>query len=104
MNKKDYEVKDVPRFKEEVCNKTCIVNGKCINEGKDNHWFLMCPHYFNWKIGYTNFVIEQIKYDRNHPEEAKARHDATVARAVAWKEEQKRLKKEAKNKTKKDLQ
>ena len=102
-NKDFYKASEVPQFQEEVCKKTCIVNGKCINEGKDNHWFLMCPHYHRWKLGYTNFVIEQIEYDRTHPEEAKARHDATVARAVAWKEEQKRLKKEAKNKTKKDL-
>ena len=98
MNKKDYDVKDVPSFKEEVCNKTCVLKGKCVNEGKDNHWFLMCPHYHRWKIGYANFVIEQIEYDRTHPEEAKARHDAEVAKAIAWAKEQKRLKKEAKDK------
>ena len=30
-NKSFYEEKDVPSFKEEVCNKTCVLKGKCTN-------------------------------------------------------------------------
>lgn len=103
VNKDFYKASEVPQFQEEVCKKTCIMKGKCIEDGQNSHWFLMCPHYHRWKFGYTNFVIEQLEYDRTHLDEVKARHDAVVARAIAWKEERKRLKKEAKNKTKKDL-
>ena len=81
-----YEPKDVPQFQEEVCNKPCIMKGKCIADGKDNHWFLMCPHYFNWKLQIPpSFVSEQIEWERNHPEEAAAKHQAAIERAKAWK-------------------
>lgn len=63
-----YDEKDVPIFKEEVCLKTCIECGRCINEGKDNHWFLMCPHYHEWKIGYENFACGILRWQREHPE------------------------------------
>ena len=99
-NKDFYKASEVPQFQEDVCKKTCIMNGKCIEEGKDNHWFLMCPHYHQWKLGYTSFVDEQFRWEREHPEEAKAKHDALVARAKAWGDEQRRLKKEAKEKKK----
>ena len=95
MNKKDYEVKDVPRFKEEVCNKTCVLKGKCINEGKDNHWFLMCPHYHSWKLGYGSFVWKNIKWEKEYPKEAKQRYDALVASAKAWGAGQRRLKRKS---------
>lgn len=64
-----YNKKDIPQFQEDVCKKTCILKGKCINEGKDDHWYLMCPHYFNWKIGYKSFISELLEYQRQHPEE-----------------------------------
>lgn len=92
-NKDFYKESEVPQFQQEVCTKTCIMKGKCIKEAHDNHWFLMCPHYFNWKIGYTSFVAEQLQYDREHPEEAEAKHKELVERAKAWKESQKKTKK-----------
>jgi hypothetical protein len=65
-----YDVKDVPVFQEEVCKKTCIMKGKCIDDARDPHWFLMCPHYFNWKLQIPkSFVTEQIEYAHTHPEE-----------------------------------
>ena len=66
----DYDKKDVPQFQEDVCKKNCIMKGKCIDEGQDAHWFLMCPHYHSWKLEYTSFIWEQIKWEREHPEEA----------------------------------
>ena len=57
----------------------------------------MCPHYHQWKLGYTSFVAEQIQWEREHPEEAKAKHEALVARAKAWKESQKSTKKKKKD-------
>lgn len=68
-----YDEHDIPQFQEEVCKKTCKMKGKCINEGKNNHWYLMCPHYFNWKIGYVSFISEQEKYYEEHPEEVEKR-------------------------------
>ena len=100
MNKKDYEVKDVPSFKEEVCKKTCIMKGKCIEDGQNSHWFLMCPHYHQWKLGYTSFVAEQIQWEREHPEEAETKHKEKVERAKAWKAEQKAKAKTEKSKKK----
>ncbi len=99
-NKDFYKVSDIPQFQEDVCKKTCIMKGKCIDDIKDPHWFLMCPHYHKWKLGYSSFVDEQIQWEREHPEEAKAKHDASVARAKAWGDEQRKLKREAKAKEK----
>ena len=71
-----YDPKDVPAFQEEVCKKTCVMQGKCIREERDNHWFLMCPHYFDWKIGFKSFVAEKEEYWKAHPEEAEAKRKA----------------------------
>jgi hypothetical protein len=68
-----YDVKDVPKFQEEVCKRDCIMKGKCIDDARDPHWFLMCPHYFNWKLGIKTFIQEQLEYERTHPEEMEAR-------------------------------
>lgn len=95
-----YDKKDVPQFQEDVCKKTCINKGACIEDGKDDRWFLMCPHFFNWKIEYKSFVSEQLEWEREHPEEAEVKHAALVARAKAWGDEQRRLKKDAKTKEK----
>ena len=84
-----YDPKNVPQFQEEVCKKTCMLKGKCIEEGQNTHWFLMCPAYHRWKIGYTSFVFEQLQCEREHPEEAKAKYQAKVEAAKKWKEEQK---------------
>ena len=97
MASKDfYKVSDVPQFQEEVCKKTCIMKGKCIDDERDSHWFLMCPHYHQWKLKYKSFVLEQLQYDIEHPEEAEAKHNALVARAKAWKESQKKTTKKKK--------
>lgn len=89
-----YDKKDVPAFKEEVCKTTCIMKGKCINEGQNDHWFLMCPHYFSWKLKLKpSWVTEQLRYDREHPEEVSERHAKIVEKAKAWKESQKKSKK-----------
>ena len=69
-----YDKKDIPQFQKEVCLCDCIMKGKCIEEGKDDNWFLVCPKFFNWKIGYTSFVIEQLKWEREHPEEAEEKY------------------------------
>lgn len=55
-----YESKDIPKFQEDVCKKTCIMKGKCIKERENNdRWFLMCPHYFYWKLNIPySFVHE----------------------------------------------
>jgi hypothetical protein len=41
-----------------------------------------------------------LEWEREHPEEAEAKHAALVARAKAWGDEQRRLKKESKTKEK----
>jgi len=84
-----YDKKDIPQFQEDVCKKTCIMKGKCIEDGQNDHWFLMCPHYFNWKIEYKSFVTEQLEWGREHPEEAAAKQQAKVEAAKKWKIEQK---------------
>ena len=72
MAKNDFYVeKDVPNFQENVCRKNCVMQGKCIEESKDVHWFLMCPHYHSWKLGYTSFVFEQLRWKREHRDENK---------------------------------
>lgn len=88
-----YESKDVPQFQEDVCKKTCIMKGKCIEDGQNNHWFLMCPHYHQWKLGYTSFIQEHIQWEIEHPEEAAAKHAALVQRAKEWKTSQRKRKK-----------
>lgn len=99
-NKDFYKASEVPQFQEEVCKKTCVMNGKCITDGQNDHWFLMCPHYFNWKLGIKTFIEEQLEWERTHAEEAEAKHKALVERAKAWGDEQRRLKREAKAKEK----
>lgn len=100
-NKDFYKASDIPQFQQDVCLKTCICKGKCIEEGKDNHWFLMCPHYFNWKLDVKSFVIDQLQWEQEHPEEAEAKHKALVERAKAWKASQKKTKTTEKKTTKK---
>jgi hypothetical protein len=85
-----FDKKDIPQFQKEVCFCDCVMKGKCIEEKKDDHWFLVCPKFFNWKTGYTSFVIEQLKWEREHPEEVEARHKAVVEKAKAWKSERKK--------------
>ena len=89
-----YDVKDVHQFKEEVCNKTCTQRGKCVEEEKDDHWFLMCPHYFNWKIGFVSFVSEQLKWQEEHPEEMEEKHKKNLEIAKMLKEQKKKAKKD----------
>ena len=97
-NKDFYKVSDVPQFQQDVCLKTCIMKGKCIEEGQDAHWFLMCPHYHAWKLQYGSFVWDQIQWEYEHPEETEQKHKELVARAKAWDVEQRKLKREAKAK------
>ena len=81
-----YEEKDVPQFQEDVCKKTCILKGKCITEGRNNNWFLMCPHYFNWKLQIPpSFVVEHVLWEIEHPNEAEEKHKEVVERAKNWK-------------------
>lgn len=49
-----YNEKDIPAFQQEVCKETCRMNNKCVIEGQNNHWFLMCPHYHTWKLKQIN--------------------------------------------------
>ena len=93
-----YDEKEVHQFQEDVCKITCIMKGKCIEEGKDAHYFLMCPHYHSWKLGYGSFVWKNIKWEKEHPEKAKQRYLELVASAKAWAAEKRRLKKEQKAK------
>ena len=95
-----YDKKDIPQFQADVCKKTCIMKGKCIEEGQDAHWFLMCPHYHAWKLQYGSFVWEQIQWEYEHPEEAEQKHKELVARAKAWGDKQRKLKRDAKAKEK----
>lgn len=73
-----YDTKDIPKFKQEVCTKTCVLNGKCIEDGKDEHWYLMCPHFFNWKIEFHSFVADNIKDLIEHPIEVKPKEKKTT--------------------------
>ena len=85
-----YDKKDIPDFQEQVCKKTCLYKGECIKEGKDNDWYLMCPHYFNWKLGIKSFVIEQLEWGLEHPEEAEAKYKSFVEQAKTWKTSKKK--------------
>ena len=85
-----YDKKDIPVFQEQVCKKTCLYKGECIKEGKDNDWYLMCPHYFNWKLGIKSFVIEQLKWGLEHPEEAEAKYKTFVEQSKTWKASKKK--------------
>ena len=46
-----FDKKDVPQFKDEVCTK-CHCLEYC--QEKEVQWFLACPKFFNWKIGYVS--------------------------------------------------
>ena len=58
-----YDPTDIPKFQEEVCKQTCVMKGECIDDARDSHWFLMCPHYFNWKLGIKPFIQEQLQVE-----------------------------------------
>ena len=51
-----YNEKDIPDFQKEYCEAICHLKGQCIKENKDNHWFLTCPFYHKWKLGYEYVV------------------------------------------------
>ena len=88
-----YDPKDVPAFKEEVCKVTCRMKGKCIDDGQPDHWYLMCPHYHSWKLEYTSFVWEQLKWDKEHPEETEEKHKHNLEVSKKLREEKKKTKK-----------
>lgn len=92
-NKDFYKESDIPKFQEEVCKKTCIMKGKCIEYGYDNHFFLMCPHYFNWKIEFKSFVAEQLEYQRTHPEEMEEMRKKNLELAKELRKQKKATKK-----------
>lgn len=91
-----YDPKDVPQFKEEVCKKTCILEGKCIEKYEDPHWFLMCPHYHSWKLGYGSFVWDYLQWEREHPEEQEEKRKQNLELAKKLREEKKKAKKDGK--------
>lgn len=93
-NKDFYKESEIPQFQEEVCKKTCIMKGSCIEFGYDNHFFLMCPHYFNWKIGFKSFVAEQLEWQREHPEEVEKQKEKNRELAKKLRAEKKKNKKE----------
>jgi len=85
---KKYDPKVVPAFKEEVCP-TCVLKGKCVAENRDTSWFLACPHFHKWRLNIPdNWVSQQLKWQREHPEEAEAKHQEAVAKA--WKQSKKK--------------
>lgn len=84
-----YDEKDIPQFQEDICKKTCVMQGICIEEEKDNHWYLMCPHYFNWKIGYHSFVEEQIRWSNEHPDEVEEQKKKNIELAKKIKQQKK---------------
>lgn len=92
-NKDFYKASEVPQFQEEVCKNTCIMKGKCIDDGRDSHWFLMCPHYHQWKLGYSSFVTEQIQWERDHPEEVEAKRQKNLELSKSIREARKTAKK-----------
>lgn len=61
-----YDEKDVPLFRKDVCCE-CVCFNYCLD--KDNHWFLMCPKYFNWKMGCKTYISEMLNYQRNYVKE-----------------------------------
>ena len=86
-----YDPKDIPAFKEEVCKVSCRMKGKCINDGRDDHWFLMCPHYHSWKFEYTSFVWDQLRWQEEHPEEMEEKHKQNLELAKKMKEQKKKI-------------
>ena len=84
-----YDEKDIPQFQEDKCKKTCVMHGSCLEEEHDNHWYLMCPHYFNWKLGYHSFVEEQIRWQAEHPEETEEQKKKNIELAKKLKKEKK---------------
>lgn len=94
MTNIEKEFKNVPAFQEEVCKKTCILKGACIlDPNKDNHWYVMCPLYFNWKLNYSNWIIDQLRREREHPEEAEEQYKKNVRIANKIREERKKERK-----------
>lgn len=79
-----YNEKDIPQFQKEICKKECILSGRCIEKGYNNNYFLMCPHYHRWKIGYSSFVIEQIKWEQEHPKETQQRYEEIKEKSKMW--------------------
>ena len=88
-----FDKKDIPQFQKEVCLCDCIMKGKCIEEKKDDNWFLVCPKFFMWKLKIKSFVIDQLKWEREHPEEVAAKHKEAVEKAKAWRASLKNKKK-----------
>lgn len=88
-----YDKKDIPQFQKEVCLCDCVMKGKCIEENKDDHWFLVCPKFFMWKLQIKSFVVDQLKWERTHLEEVEAKHKKEVEKAKAWRASLKNKKK-----------
>lgn len=91
-NKDFYKESDIPQFQEEVCKKTCILKGRCIDDGCDKRFFLMCPHYFNWKIEFKSFIVEQLEWQREHPEEVEKQKEKNKELAKKLRAEKKKEK------------
>ena len=76
---------DIKNFTIEVCSEChCKENCESHNLRKE-----ACGKFFNWKIGYTNFVIEYCRDARKNPEKYEEMHKETMRRAKEWKKRQK---------------
>lgn len=80
---------DVTRFSDEVCKKCRCLESCCSTfEDMETH-IPNCPKFFNFVIGYTSFVIEQLEYDIEHPDEVEERHKKNLEIAKKMREEKK---------------
>ena len=63
-----YDEKDVPLFKKVICPHCNSYELSCRkkHEENNNHWFLMCPKFFNWIMGYkyNNGIMERVEPKR----------------------------------------
>jgi len=74
--------KDCLKFQSEKCSK-CPAGEHCFGHGDIKqedvrHWIGSCPQYFNWVHNYTNWFIEQLQWEREHPEEVEKRHQENI--------------------------
>lgn len=83
---------DVTRFINEVCPK-CRCLESCQNSFSDmGEHVPNCPKFFNFVLGYTSFITEQLEYDLKHPDEVEARHKKNLEIAKKMQDEKKNKK------------
>lgn len=87
MKTKDATKKQINDFIQNECPSCPCYMGAC-KEQSDSH-VRSCPKFFNYINNVHDFVLDWLKWEREHPEEAQALAEKQALKYKKWKQDSK---------------